>query len=501
MLLLLAAALAGQGASFVEPPRMDGSFVRTRIRVEDPGTTDAIATQFEFLLDGMPRKARGRRASGDGVTTVLTFDGSGSFRKHHDRAFDLAGAYVSGRLEGEAIGVMVFGRSAESWAPSDDLAVIEANVAAAKQLGATQQETRLAAFVREASEAASTARPVSSGGVRRVVVFTDAGEESRVFDVDEVAAFATSRGVIVDAVVFARGSGSYAEDLDRIARLATMTGGDVIEIHDAEMPTAALGALAQDARTLFDLHVRHCGAAPPSVAVRGPKGIHTDAVTASGQPPACEVGQREDTDDASFVLETREPGLLSPDGPGGRLAGLLCLSLAILVLVLLGVAAWGLASRDGIQQAPPPPAPPPEPPDAPSGEQPTPAEPPAAPADGDTENSAFSMHLPETHLRVVGGDLPRGTRWRFAGRILRVGASAEDNEVVVDLPQISSRHARFELFPSGAVYVEDLGSSNGTWVAQKRLRPNVRTEVPHGASVALSSQLVVVVDQPHRGEA
>jgi pSer/pThr/pTyr-binding forkhead associated (FHA) protein len=97
---------------------------------------------------------------------------------------------------------------------------------------------------------------------------------------------------------------------------------------------------------------------------------------------------------------------------------------------------------------------------------------------------------------LVRGELPPDTRWRFRGRILRVGASENDNDVVIDLPEISGEHARFELFPSGAVFVTDQESSNGTWVEGRRVPADERVEVKPGQLVALSQQVVVRLEQP-----
>lgn len=492
MFLLTLGALANQGASFVEPPHLREGAVTARVVIEDPAFPEnAGGGLLKLVVDGKSRRTRAQRAIKDGVTTVLSFDGSGSFRRNQDSAFALAESYVENRLPKESIGVMVFGRKAEAWAPVADNESIEANLAEARDLGAVQQETRLAAFVREAVEAASAALPRSQGGVRRVIVFTDAGEESQVFDVEEVADFARARGVIVDAVVFARpGSGSYAEDLDRVVKLTHLSGGGVIEVHGADADPNSMADLVKRVRHLYDVGAPYCGEAPPKVSVRAPDGVHTDSLVATGQAKPCPESE-------NGAVAPR-PVDVSWAAPTGKLGGLLCLALAVLVLGLLGAVGWLLASRD---EGDGPPSPPSKAPVAPSPKPKPPAATPMVPSKPVDESPVFSMNLPETHLRVVEGDLPGTTRWRFAGRILRVGASAEENDVVVDLPQISSRHARFELFPSGDVFIEDLGSSNGTWVGSVRLRPNIRTQIPLGMRVSLSSQLVLVVEQPHRGRA
>ena len=135
---------------------------------------------------------------------------------------------------------------------------------------------------------------------------------------------------------------------------------------------------------------------------------------------------------------------------------------------------------------------------APKAEPQQPPSPPVLPPKPEpTSESVFPPELPETHLVKVGGKLAGSHRWRFSGRMLTVGAS-EDNDVVIDLPQISGHHAKFDLFPSGAVYVTDLASSNGTWVDGKRLTPHAREEVKPGQRVALSRQLIVEVQTKPR---
>src|SRR5947209_12197962 len=52
-----------------------------------------------------------------------------------------------------------------------------------------------------------------------------------------------------------------------------------------------------------------------------------------------------------------------------------------------------------------------------------------------------------------------------------IGRSS-DNQIVLNDPQVSSRHA--EVSPQGESYViSDLGSTNGTFINQQRLTPNV----------------------------
>ena len=55
-------------------------------------------------------------------------------------------------------------------------------------------------------------------------------------------------------------------------------------------------------------------------------------------------------------------------------------------------------------------------------------------------------------------------------RILSIG-SAHDNDIVLDYPIISAHHARVLLGPQPQI--EDLGSTNGTFVDDKRVKEHV----------------------------
>ena len=146
-------------------------------------------------------------------------------------------------------------------------------------------------------------------------------------------------------------------------------------------------------------------------------------------------------------------------------------AVAVAMLICIGGIAFGLGQTANLF------APTPEPSPTPTPELP--------------------RELPETHLIVASGEGLVGRRWRFTGRILRIGAAA-DNDVVVELPQVSGQHAQFELFVSGDVYVSDLGSTNGTWHQGDRLPSGGRVQVRPGDRVALSRQLVLELVQPGR---
>jgi DNA-binding NtrC family response regulator len=74
------------------------------------------------------------------------------------------------------------------------------------------------------------------------------------------------------------------------------------------------------------------------------------------------------------------------------------------------------------------------------------------------------------------------------GRPVVVGRSAEA-DVDVDDPSLSRAHARFTLREDGSVVVEDLGSTNGTWVSGRRVS---ETEMGDRVEVTLGSVIAAV---------
>lgn len=69
---------------------------------------------------------------------------------------------------------------------------------------------------------------------------------------------------------------------------------------------------------------------------------------------------------------------------------------------------------------------------------------------------------PVAELRVVGG-LAAGGRYPLAPGAVVVGRAGEEgNDIGIDAPTVSARHARLSVGPGGTCTVEDLGSCNGT---------------------------------------
>lgn len=97
-------------------------------------------------------------------------------------------------------------------------------------------------------------------------------------------------------------------------------------------------------------------------------------------------------------------------------------------------------------------------------------------------------------MRVVLDVLDRGEARSFEGRPpFELGRDSSADLVLRD-PEVSRRHARFES-RNGVVYVDDLGSRNGTFLNGRRIRESI--EVREGDAVdAGTTRLVVKAVEP-----
>ena len=64
------------------------------------------------------------------------------------------------------------------------------------------------------------------------------------------------------------------------------------------------------------------------------------------------------------------------------------------------------------------------------------------------------------------------------------------------MPQISSKHALFELYPSGALWLTDLKARNGTFLNGRQLAAGERVQLRPGDQVKLSQQLILEIQRP-----
>ena len=73
-----------------------------------------------------------------------------------------------------------------------------------------------------------------------------------------------------------------------------------------------------------------------------------------------------------------------------------------------------------------------------------------------------------------------GTYPIAAGAELYVGRDSARCQVILQEPRVSATHAAVR-FDGSQIYVQDLGSNNGTLVNGNRIAPNVNTPVPPGS--------------------
>lgn len=80
------------------------------------------------------------------------------------------------------------------------------------------------------------------------------------------------------------------------------------------------------------------------------------------------------------------------------------------------------------------------------------------------------------------GSLTGVTHWLTTNKELLIGRATE-NDVVIEDQNVSKRHARVVVSPEGAVFIEDLGSTNGMYVngekvTRRALRDNDEVLIP-----------------------
>jgi len=92
-----------------------------------------------------------------------------------------------------------------------------------------------------------------------------------------------------------------------------------------------------------------------------------------------------------------------------------------------------------------------------------------------------------TRLVVVGGSLTGTTVNITSGQQVTLGR-AHDSTIVLDDDYASSRHARLYPDPSGQWIVEDLGSTNGTFLGQTKL--NTPTAAALGVPIRIGKTVL-----------
>ena len=119
---------------------------------------------------------------------------------------------------------------------------------------------------------------------------------------------------------------------------------------------------------------------------------------------------------------------------------------------------------------------------------------PAAPTGVDAGAAAVPAKIVRGFL-VAYGTNPIGDFWPLTGGRLGVGrqGTSEGIEISLQDPTISSRHAALHVdAASGAVSVEDTGSTNGTFVNDEHLGFNGRRELRDGDRVRFGGFTTIV---------
>lgn len=497
-LALLAAAPAfAADPSLAQVPPGQGGHARLLL---DPGVSGPLTAQDVVVLVGNG----GARATGltpfgnDPVYTAIAFDASGSFRAHLAESIAAAQVFAGALPPTSRTAVFTFGAQLSDLGEDPSAAV--GPLIAEAQDAPIEKVTRLKGLVGEVVDRAAQRQP--GPGLRQVIVFTDAGEESSVYRLDDLVANARQRGVQVHVVAFGGAGGrQVATRLDEMKALAERTGGAHLDGSALDLFNA-LTDVARAPDRLAWVDVDYCAVAAPTPFVRDTLQVEIRR----GPAPHPSTGKVEFNQEVGGTapepcraappvgdptVATQPPATAAPPGglPGWAfaLAGLGLLGL----LALLGLGALATRAKTG---TPPPRALGPAP--AAPSHSPGPTEDAVVlPAPPDPTDP-FGALPPETQLTVTRADGgPLEPYYRLTTRETVFGAS-KDADVVINLPRISSRHAKFELFPNGAVWVTDLDSLNGTVVDGRRLAPHERVRLPPGAVVGLSQQLDVRLRQP-----
>jgi len=459
--------------------------------------------------------------------SVVAFDGSGSFAGPRTLAAQLVRRWSEKYVDTDhKAQLVVFGTSIESFGGLLTSAGEVDSEVERVMVRKPSSGTRLFGGLDDAIKKASESPP---GTLREVWMYTDGGEESSAYGADRIDALtqrALAAGVRVSLATLAAPDARSATltTMDRLREIQRQTGGSEIALAKGfESAWQQLREAADRGRAMSVYDGKLCGltsGARPTVAVRlvgsGVASRESVRLADPGWAPAavapcCTAGACEGAWQVcrGSQCEARSCTADADCGEGGRCEAGKCRgkllrsrSIALLAGVLLVVGGLiGLAARARRlrrQEA-----------DA----QRVRAAAEAARREDEerrrreeeasrhasvmaavtavsaaaTQASTSTEDLPETLLVVIAaGPGQEGQRFRLARRTTAVGANPENN-ICFPLPSVSGRHAEFQLFPSGALFVQDLNSTNGVFVQGVRLPPGGRAELQAGAQVSLGS--------------
>lgn len=443
------------------------------------------------------------------VHTVLAIDGTGSFAPYWRQALGLAAAFGDALPDAhpQTVHVVIFGLSLEDAGTATSAQDLRVLLQAVAKHPRAQAVTRLKAFVRESVRLAAAGQPASAQGIRQVIVLTDGDDESSAYGPSDLVAEAQAAGVQIHTVAFYRAgkqSPALARRMDELKQLSDGTGGRNIQVDDLSSAETALRSLATAPLDAFWARLEFCGLAdvgstrfeePLSieflrdgnrVAFTGPLTFRQDASGAAAEPcqncqPACGPGFACVNGSCTSSPLSQAPGTRAPAAAAAR-RGLSWLWWILPFALLFGflVLRRRRAPDSGIPSQPPEPEPVPAPPTSPVSK--------ALQYEARPWDDPFKA-LPFRRLVAVGL-LPGVPSAITLGGRLVLGADSSRSDLVLDVSQVSGRHAQVDLASDGTVTVTDLASTNGTWVDQMRLAANQSSVVRPGQVIAFSRKVL-----------
>lgn len=459
------------------------------------------------------------------VYTALAFDASGSFAPNLPASVQLARDFVRGLpADGKhTTAVITFGSRLTDLGEGKTEGEVSALL---DRITAEPAEniTRLKAFLVDTVALVGARPPSGNDALRQVVVFTDAGDESPIFTMKQVIADARKRGVRVHVVEFSRLAAARAKKqqaqtlaatgLDETKSLAASTGGLHLDGAAAGTPAGLLDVGRSSGR-MYWLDITFCGVSSSEPFIEDSLSVElTSTGTATEKANFSQEisGVAVTACPAASAVAAPAAGV-SPTGTSGNAAPSastlpwwLLGTVAVLGGIGLTVVATialvrGLASRTSSGRPGTIPTPPPS----------TNSKPDAARSEHDDVEPETSVvlgvspgilsDLPETQLHVLRGppEILSRQYFRINRHVIVVGGFTEAGvDLVVAVQEISTRHARFQLYPNGTLWVEDLGSRNGTFVNDRRLAKGERVSLVSDDRIMLSQQVELRVHQPGR---
>ena len=99
-------------------------------------------------------------------------------------------------------------------------------------------------------------------------------------------------------------------------------------------------------------------------------------------------------------------------------------------------------------------------------------------------------------LRALGIEPENALTFRLLPGHIKTAGRSSRSDFVIDAPLVSRLHCRFSVSADGTVELQDLDSTNGTWVNGERVQ---RTTLAEGAVLKIGrAEPMLERDHPHR---